>query len=172
MNIRTATPADAESLLLIYRPYVEQTAITFECEVPTVEQFRQRIAQHLLHYPYLVAEEDARPVGYAYVGAFQERAAYQWSVETSIYVARDKRRLGIGHRLYAALEDECRRRGFQNMYACISYTDHEDEYLTLGSVRFHEREGYRLVGRFVKCGRKFDRWYDMVWMEKLIGPHL
>lgn len=171
MNIRTAQPDDAEALLAIYRPYVEHTAITFEYDVPSVEEFRQRIIDHLAHFPYLVAEENGVAVGYAYVGKFQERAAYQWSVETSIYLAPDHRHQGIGSALHAALEATCRKRGFKNMYACISYIDPEDEYLTLDSVHFHERMGYRMVGRFIQCGKKFGRWYDMVWMEKLIGSH-
>jgi L-amino acid N-acyltransferase YncA len=171
MNIRTATPDDAEALLSIYRPYVEHTAISFEYEVPSVEEFRQRIVDHLEHFPYLVAEEGDRILGYAYVGKFQERAAYQWSVETSIYVAQGLHRQGIGSRLLTALEEACRDKGIQNMYACISYVEPEDEYLTHDSVLFHERMGYRMVGRFLKCGRKFGRWYDIVWMEKLIGNH-
>lgn len=171
LTIRTATPDDAEALLAIYRPYVERTAITFEWEVPTVDDFRGRIVDHLAHYPYLVAEKGGRAVGYAYVGEFHERAAYQWSVETSIYLDINHRHEGLGTVLHAALEQACRQRGYQNMYACISYIDPEDEYLTQDSVRFHHRMGYRLVGRFIQCGKKFGRWYDMVWMEKLIGPH-
>lgn len=171
MNIRKATPEDAEALLEIYRPYVEHTAITFEYDVPTVEEFRQRIVNITRSYPYLVAEENGTVVGYAYVGPFKDRAAYQWSVETSIYLSPDYKRHGIGKKLYSQLEKICAKMGIQNMYACISYVDPEDEYLTLDSVRFHEHLGYRMVGRFIKCGLKFNRWYDMVWMEKLIGDH-
>ena len=86
IQIRAAVPTDAPALLAIYAPYVEQTAITFEYDVPAEAEFTRRIADTLQNYPYLVAEQDGVPVGYAYAGKFHERAAYDWSVETSIYV--------------------------------------------------------------------------------------
>ena len=89
--IRPASPADAQALLAIYTPYVVQTAITFEYDVPTPVEFTARIAATLEKYPYLVAEQDGVPVGYAYAGAFHERAAYDWSVETSIYVEQHQK---------------------------------------------------------------------------------
>ena len=171
IRIRPAKPEDAEKLLAIYAPYVEQTAITFEYEVPTVEEFRERIHNTLKKYPYLVAEQGGEPVGYAYVGPFHDRPAYDWAVETSIYVDQNKKRMGIGKKLHEALEEELRNRGFLNMNACIAYPAQEDEYLTRNSVEFHAHLGYRMVGQFHQCGYKFHRWYDMVWMEKLIGEH-
>ena len=158
-------------MLAIYAPYVTDTAITFEYDVPTEEEFRQRIERISKKYPYLVAEEEGRVVGYAYASAFKERAAYQWSVETSIYVDRQEKRKGVGKQLHDALETELKERGILNMNACISYVEPEDEYLTLDSVRFHEHMGYQKVAHFHLCGRKFGRWYDMIWMEKLIGEH-
>ena len=101
--IRVAALDDAEELLKIYAPYVRETAITFEYEVPSPEEFRERIAHTLEKYPYLVAEHDGKIVGYAYVSPFKERAAYAWAVETSIYVRREGRRQGVGRALYAAL---------------------------------------------------------------------
>ena len=171
MNIRPAQPEDAATLLAIYAPYVTDTAITFEYDVPTEEEFRQRIERISKKYPYLVAEEEGRVVGYAYASAFKERAAYQWSVETSIYVDRREKRKGVGKQLHDALEEELKERGILNMNACISYVEPEDEHLTLDSVRFHEHMGYQKVAHFHLCGRKFGRWYDMIWMEKLIGEH-
>lgn len=170
--IRPAVPGDARALLDIYAPYVTDTAITFEYEVPSEAEFCARIASVLARYPYLVAERGGAPVGYAYCGPFHERAAYDWAVETSIYVRRDLKRLGAGSALYAALEACLRAQGILNLNACIAYPPQEDEYLTRGSVAFHEKLGYRTVGRFSRCGYKFSRWYDMVWMEKLIGEHL
>ena len=137
IRIRPAKPEDAEILLAIYAPYVEQTAITFEYEVPTVEEFRERIHNTLKKYPYLVAEQGGEPVGYAYVGPFHDRPAYDWAVETSIYVDQNKKRMGIGKKLHEALEEELRNRGFLNMNACIAYPAQEDEYLTRNSVEFH-----------------------------------
>lgn len=169
--IRSAKVDDAEKILDIYSWYVENTAITFEYTVPGVEEFRGRIAATLEKYPYIVAEREGEVLGYAYAGTFHARAAYDWSVETSIYVKRELRREGIGALLYKELEKRLGEQGILNLYACIASIEREDEYLTLDSVRFHEHLGYRLVGEFKKCGYKFSRWYDMVWMEKFIGEH-
>lgn len=170
-KIRIATIKDAEQLLQIYAPYVEKTAITFEYEIPSLEEFESRISNVLKKYPYLVAERDGEILGYAYVGSFKERAAYDWSVETSIYVDENKKHLGIGGKLHEALENVLKEQGILNMNACIGYPEVEDEYLNKNSVEFHEHLGYQMVGKFHNCGYKFDRWYHMVWMEKMIGKH-
>ena len=107
--IRTATQADAQALLNIYSPYVEHTAITFEYEVPSIEEFSSRIAHTLLKYPYLVAEENGRFLGYAYASPFHDRPAYDWAVETSIYVREDIRGCGCGRLLYEVLEEILKR---------------------------------------------------------------
>lgn len=171
VTIRSVSLADAAALRAIYAHYVEHTAITFEYETPSVEEFAARIQRTIQRYPYLVACIADQPVGYAYAGTFKDRDAYQWACETTIYAAHDCRRAGIGRALYTALERELTRMGILNLYACIGYPTREDEYLTLDSVRFHERMGYTTCGHFARCGYKFGRWYDMVWMEKLIGPH-
>lgn len=171
MLIREATRSDTESMLAIYAPYIEQTAITFEYEVPTPDVFRQRIEKVQAKYPWIVAEDEGRIVGYAYASAFKERAAYQWSVETSIYVDHNVRRQGVGRRLHDVLEQRLMAQGILNMNACISYIEQEDEYLTQDSIRFHEQLGYKKVAHFHQCGKKFGRWYDMIWMEKMIGDH-
>lgn len=172
-QIRIATPEDAKELLDIYRYYVENTAITFEYDVPSVEEFRGRIERVLKKFPYLVVEGDGKIYGYAYVSPFKERAAYQWAVETSIYVAKDARRDGLGRMLYEELEKRLKEMGILNLNACIGYPNGaEDEHLNYDSVRFHEKMGYSMVGEFHQCGYKFGRWYNMVWMEKLIGEHV
>ena len=181
-NIRLATADDAEELLDIYRYYVEKTAITYEYEVPTVSEFKSRIEKVLEDFPYLVVEEvssgndtenagNIRIVGYAYASKFHERAAYQWCVEMSIYLDKDCKRNGLGRALYEELEKRLKDMGILNLYSCIGYPEKEDEYLTYDSVRFHEKMGYKLIGHFHKCGFKFGKWYDMVWMEKIIGEH-
>lgn len=169
--VRPAVPDDAKRLVEIYAPYVENTAITFEYEVPSICEFEHRISNTLEKYPYLVAEVDGHVAGYAYAGSFHARPAYDWAVETSIYVDRNVRHHGIGGILHQALEEDLKTRGFLNMNACIAYTEQPDEYLDDNSVRFHEHLGYRLVGQFHDCGYKLGRWYDMVWMEKIIGAH-
>lgn len=171
MQIRTAEISDAERLLAIYRPYVMDTAITFEYEVPSIEEFAARIQAVLVQYPYLVAENHGEIVGYAYASPFKERAAYDWAVETSIYVKKECRGNGYGRKLYAALEEKLKAQNILNVNACIAYTETEDETLTNHSMYFHESLGYILVGRFHKCGYKFNRWYDMIWMEKTLGSH-
>lgn len=171
IHIRVASVDDAEALLAIYAPYVVKTAITFEYEVPSLDEFRGRICHTLQKYPYLVAEEKGKILGYAYVGPFHDRAAYDWAVETSIYVDENLRRSGVGGKLNRALEAVCKAMGILNMEACIGVPEVEDEHLTRNSEEYHTHIGYRLVGEFYKCGYKFGRWYNMVWMEKLIGEH-
>lgn len=173
VSIRIADVEDGAELLEIYRPYVERTAITFEYEAPSVAEFSERIAHVLKRYPYLVAEgAEGWLLGYAYAGTFHDRAAYDWAVETSIYVRMDQRGRGIGRLLHEALERALALQGIRNMNACIAYPEQEDEYLTRDSVRFHEHFQYRMVGEFRQCGYKFHRWYNMVWMEKHIGDHV
>lgn len=172
MRIRAASEEDAEKLLALYAPYVEKTAVTFEYEAPSVEEFQSRIRHTLERYPYLVAEEGGRLLGYAYAGTFHARPAYDWAVETSIYVDEGRKRSGVGRMLHEALEQALAAQNIVNLNACIAVPIGEDEFLTRDSVLFHERMGYRLVGKFRQCGYKFRRWYDMVWMEKHIGPHL
>ena len=168
ITIRQAVPEEAEELLGVYAPYVRETAISFEWEVPGVEEFRARIVKTLARYPYIAAVRGGRIVGYAYLGPFNERAAYDWAAETTVYVAQDVRRSGIGKRLCLTLEAIARRQHLVSLNACIGYPVREDEHLTRNSAQFHEHLGYRLVGEFHKSGRKFDRWYDMIWMEKLL----
>lgn len=171
VQIRIAAAQDAKALRSIYAPYVLHTAITFEYEVPSIREFEKRIRRTLQKYPWLVAIQNNEILGYAYAGPFHERAAYDWAVETSIYVEQNHRGEGIGRLLYDALEKLLIRQNFVNLNACIAYPETEDEYLTKDSVIFHRRLGYRLVGEFYQCGYKFNRWYNMVWMEKHLGTH-
>ncbi len=169
--IRPATAEDAASLLSIYSYYVSDTAVSFENEVPSLEEFRERIRTISSYYPYIVAQKDGRAVGYAYANSFKERAAYDWDVESTIYLERTMRRQGVGRMLLEKLEEILEAMNITNINACIASVDEEDEYLSLDSIRFHARMGYSKVGCFHSCGYKFSRWYDMVWMEKLIGEH-
>lgn len=172
IKIRPATEADAAEILNIYAPYITDTAITFEYDVPTLEEFTGRIRHTLEKYPYLVAVRDSEIIGYAYAGAFYGRAAYDWSAETTIYVKKGCSHSGVGKLLYQALETALKAQNIINLYACIGYPEVEDEYLTKNSAQFHAHLGYRMVGEFYHCGYKFDRWYNMVWMEKLLNPEI
>ncbi|MBO4360007.1 MAG: N-acetyltransferase [Eubacteriaceae bacterium] len=171
IRIRSASPADARRLLEIYSYYVTDTAVSFEYDVPSEKEFASRIENTLQRYPYLVLEEDGVIAGYAYAGPFKARAAYEFSCELSVYVDRDLRRNGYGRLLYGALEEELAGRGILNMYACIADPIKEDTTLTRDSEKFHSRMGFTKVGTFHSCGRKFGRWYNMIWMEKMIGEH-
>lgn len=169
--IRRARPEDAQALLSIYAPYVNGTAITFEYDVPTVKEFANRMAGITEKYPYLAAERAGRILGYAYASSFHPRAAYGWCAEVSIYVDRAEKGSGVGGALYRRLEEALKAQGILNLNACIAYAETEDKYLTNDSVSFHAHMGYEMVGRFHRCGYKFGRWYDMIWMEKMIGEH-
>ncbi|MCI5827258.1 MAG: N-acetyltransferase family protein [Lachnospiraceae bacterium] len=171
MTIEKVTIDDAEELLAIYAPYVRDTAVSFEYVVPSVEDFADRILQISAKYPYIKAVEDGKIIGYAYANTFKGRKAYDWSVETTVYVRKDAKRNGTGRRLYECLEQSLMKMGVLNMNACIASAKVEDEFLTNDSMYFHSRMGFTEVGRFHNSGYKFGRWYDMIWMEKLIGSH-
>ena len=169
--IRSAAERDAERLLEIYAYYVENTAISFEYDTPDLDAFRKRIAHTLETYPYLVLEADGVIQGYAYAGVFKGRAAYDHCCEVTIYLDHDAKGNGYGRALYMALEDALKKMGIINLYACIGDPVFEDEYLTKNSEHFHQHMGYTRVGEFHQCGYKFGRWYNMIWMEKMIGEH-
>lgn len=167
-----ATVADTAALREIYLPYVRTTAVTFELEDPTLEDFTERVRKTLERYPYIVAVEDGEIVGYAYASAFRPRAAYLHSIETSIYMRMDYRGKGVGRRLYETLAKLLVLQNVFNMEACIAHCDPADEYVPATSRLFHERLGFRLVGKFTRCAHKFGRWYDMIWMERILGDHI
>ena len=171
ISIRFAKPEDAKELLKIYAYYVTDTAISFETEVPSEEEFKLRIEEVLKSYPFIVACKDDEILGYAYLHSFVGRKAYELSAETTIYLNPDKKKMGIGKKLYSVLEGIAKAQNITNLYSCIGYVDKEDEYLNNNSVQFHEHIGFRIVGKFENCGHKFGRWYHMVWMEKIIGEH-
>ena len=172
IQIRTASVEDAEELLELYSHYVRRTAISFEWEVPSLEEFQGRVRRTLEQYPYFTARQDGKLLGYAYAGPFVGRAAYGWSAELTIYLAPEAAKRGIGRALYEALERALAEMGVCNLYACVGVpAEEEDEYLTFNSAQFHAHMGFVQCGEFHRCGCKFGRWYSMVWMEKLIGPH-
>ena len=172
-TIRHVTQADTKALLDIYSHYVRKTAITFEYEVPSVEEFEKRIETITQKYPYLCIEKDGRILGYAYASTFKPREAYKWNVELSVYVDKAAIGKGLGRCLYEALEKELKAMGIINLYACIGIpNDEDDEFLTRNSEQFHKHMGFKTVGTFRNCGKKFNRWYAMIWMEKVIGEHI
>ena len=164
MIIRPVQHSDAATIRAIYQPYVTDTAITFEVNVPTVQEFERRITKTLTQFPYLVAEVDGKVVGYAYASTYYARAAYDWTTELSIYVSKEARGQGIGSDLYTALEEELQARGYLRFLACIAVPNE-------ASISMHEKRGYVQVAHFPKIGYKFNKWHDIVWMQKTIeGP--
>ena len=168
--IRPATPADAAALLDIYAPYILHTAITYEYEVPSVEDFAARIKGTLQKHPYLVAQEKGALLGYAYLSPLSSRAAGAWAAETSIYVAKDAHKKGVCRQLYETLERVAQAQNIVHLSARIAYSpDGDDPYLNRNSIDFHTHMGYRWVGEYRRCGFKFGNGYSLVIMEKQLG---
>lgn len=158
ITIRPATEADAEAMLAIYRPYVEQTEISFEEAVPTTEEFRARVRKYIANWACLVAEADGRVVGYAHGSAHRERAAYRWSTETTVYVAQGLHRRGVGRQLYGALMPKLRDVGYCNAYGGVALPND-------ASIALHLASGFKLIGTFPKVGYKSGRWVDVMWFH-------
>jgi L-amino acid N-acyltransferase YncA len=163
--IRSATEADAAALLAIYAPFVERTTVSFETQVPTVEEFAARVRKGLSQWAWLVAERDGALAGYAYGGTHRERAAYRWSVETSAYVDSRFQRQGIGTALYVALFDALAARGYCNAYAGITLPN-------AASAALHRSVGFESIGVFKSVGYKFGAWQDVAWLQRPLrdGP--
>lgn len=159
ISLRIAKPEDASAFLQIYTPYVAHTAVTFELEVPSETEFAARIQNTLPRYPYLAAKKDGEIIGYAYASAFKSRAAYDWAVETSIYIKDGFHGMGVGKMLYQELERLLAKQHVHSLNACITYPNDE-------SIRFHEKMGYTLCAHFHESGYKMGMWRDVVWMEK------
>ena len=171
--IRVATANDAKVIASIYKPYVVETAVSFELTPPTNDVMKERIEQTLLHYPFLVLEEEERVKGYAYASAFtSSRPAYEHSAEVSIYLDQKSRGKGYGKKLYEELEKILKKQNVCTVYACIAMPSLEDDiYLDNSSFLFHKAVGFTLCGTFKMCGYKFNRWYNMVWMGKKIAEY-
>lgn len=171
ITIRDAVTGDTERLLEIYDHYVKNTAITFDYDTPSEAEFSLHMEEIKKKYPFIVITDDDRILGYAYAGPFKDREAYKYSVELSVYLDHSVTHRGLGRMLYEEMEKRLADQSITNLYACIGYPETEDEYLTKNSAQFHEAMGFTLAGKFRKCGYKFGRWYDMIWMEKMIGKH-
>lgn len=168
-TLRLAKPDDAEKLLEIYAPFVISndralSDVSFEYEVPSIEEFTERIKNISADYPYIVCEYDGRLLGYVYAHPYIQRAAYQWGSEVTIYLAPEGQGRGLGKVMYAALEALLRLQGIVVTYACITASNEH-------SVKMHEACGYKIIGTFNNTGFKHGHWLDMVWMEKVIAEY-
>ncbi len=162
-DIRVAAPEEAGGIAEIYRPIVQSTPISFEIEPPDENEFRSRIQKTLPVYPYLVCECEGRVAGYAYAGRHRSRAAYQWSVETSVYVHSDFRRRGIGRGLYVSLIRILTAQGYCSASAGITLPKP-------GSVGLHDSVGFQPVGVYRKIGYKLGAWHDVGWWQLALQP--
>jgi L-amino acid N-acyltransferase YncA len=163
-RVRPATAADAAACVEIYRPYVLDTVITFETDVPTVEEMADRIVDARVMHEWLVLEVDGDVTGYAYAHQFNSRAAYQWSVETSVYLAQDGLRSGGGRMLYAELLRRLTERGFRRAFAGIAQPNDASNAL-------HKAFGFQRAGRYPRVGWKHGAWRDVEWWQlDLLGP--
>lgn len=163
IHIRLADVKDADAILAIYTPYI-MTPITFETEVPELDEFKQRIQSFSEFYPYLLCTINDFAVGYAYAHAQMERAAYQWNAELSVYVSQGWTGCGIGMALYTAMLEILHLQGIQNVYGGVTTPNASSEGL-------HRRLGFKVLGTYAQTGYKSGKWHDVTWFEKSIGEH-
>ena len=164
-QIRLATSKDAEGILAIYAPYIANTSFTFETEVPSLSDFQKRISEYLINWPWLVYEVDGMIAGYAYGTKYRERTAYQWCVESSIYIHDDFQKHGIGTALYEALIEIFRMQGFRNVYAVINLPNDK-------SVKFHEACGFSHFASYENVGYKLGKWKTVGWWQIIINEYV
>jgi L-amino acid N-acyltransferase YncA len=157
-TIRLAAPDDAAGVQAIYAPVVRDTAVSFEAEPPTVEKMRQRIVHTLERLPWVVCEHRGELLGYAYASPHRARAAYQWSVDVSVYVHAQARRSGVGRGVYRSLFPLLALQGFYNAYAGITLPNP-------ASVGLHESLGFQPVGVYRAVGYKLGAWHDVGWWQ-------
>lgn len=162
--IRLATPGDAAAILAIYGPYITDTSLTFETEVPDEDAFAERIRSYLMHWPWLVCEVDGEVAGYAYGSRYRERAGYQWCVECSVYIHDHFHGRGIARALYNALFRLLKVQGYFNVYAVINLPNEP-------SVRFHESCGFRHFASYEKVGYKLGAWKTVGWWQLQLSDY-
>lgn len=164
INFRFATVEDAGKILEIYKPYVENTTITFEYDVPALEEFKNRIKNILTDYPYIVCEYENKILGYAYAHKVWMRAAYQWDAELSVYIDKEYMGNGLGKKLYKILIEILKLQNVVNVYGCVTYPNEKSD-------RLHESFGFKRVGIFENAGYKFGKWIGVTWFHKAISEY-
>jgi phosphinothricin acetyltransferase len=146
----------------IYSPYCS-TPISFELQPPTVAEMRERLVKVLREYPWLLCEDFGEVLGYVYASRHRERAAYQWSVDTTAYVRQGRQRRGVGRALYTSLLAVLPLQGLVNAYAGITLPNP-------ASVGLHEAVGFRPVGVYEQVGFKCGAWHDVAWFQRALQP--
>jgi phosphinothricin acetyltransferase len=164
VTLRLATEDDAEGILAIYAPYIENTSYTFETETPAVEVFAERIRSYLQLWPWLVCEIGGQIAGYAYASRYRERVGYQWCAEASVYIHNDFQRSHIAKSLYTALFAILEKQGFRNVYAVINLPNDK-------SVAFHEHCGFTWFTTYENVGYKLGRWKNVGWWKLSLNDY-
>ncbi len=160
--MRPATIADAERCAEIYAPYVRDTAISFEADPPDAGQMAARIATALQTHAWLVLEDGGSVAGYAYGSRHQQRAAYRWACEVSVYVEAGRRRTGAGRALYEALFERLGGRGYRVALAGMTLPNE-------ASAGLHAAMGFEPVGTYRRIGFKLGAWHDVAWVQRPLG---
>jgi phosphinothricin acetyltransferase len=162
--VRRASPRDAAACVAVYRPYVQNTAISWEIEVPSVDEMALRIASAQRAHEWLVLEHDAQVIGFAYGHALNHLPSFTWSAQTGIYVSGDHQRAGGGRTLYAEVLRRLTERGYRRAFAGITQPNE-------ASTRFHRSFGFRDAGLYRRVEWKHNSWHDVAWMQlDLPGP--
>lgn len=160
--IRPYRPEDIPAVTRIYGHYVRETVITFETEEPDETEMANRFSTIAgKGHPLLIGEIDGKVVGYAYASTYRPRAAYRFTCEDSIYLAPDAVGQGLGGQMLGRLIEDSSKAGLKQMLAVIT-AEREN------SIRLHARHGFRMVGRYDALGYKFDRWLDIVHMQRAL----
>ena len=164
LTLRDSTAADVAACADIYREAVRNGTGTFELEEPDdAEMAKRRDAILAQRLPWLVAERDGQVLGYAYANQFRPRRAYRFCVEDSIYLAPAARGQGVGKLLLVELIARCERLGIRQMLAVIG------DAQNAGSISVHRSCGFEHTGTFAAAGWKFERWLDVVMMQRRLG---
>ncbi|MGC4234491.1 MAG: GNAT family N-acetyltransferase [Niabella sp.] len=158
MKIQIANSSHAKQISAIYAPFVTDGLVTFETQIPGIEEFENRIVQYSRKYPWLVMVEGTTVLGYAYASAYRERVAYQWVAECSVYIHPDQKKKGIAGRLYTALFKLLQLQGIYKVYAVITVPNPE-------SVGFHEKMGFRWFATYENVGYKSGHWCHVGWWQ-------
>ena len=162
--IKVATKDDAAGMLEIYAPFILNSGITQETDIPSVEDFQNRIISNLKERPWLVCEINGQVAGYAYAGKHRDRKGYQWCTEPSVYISEKYFGAGIADALYTALFDILKLQGYVNAYAVITLPNDR-------SIAFHKKFGFEYLTTYQRIGYKLGQWHDVGWMQFEVNPH-
>lgn len=164
IKLRIAQSEDADGILSIYTPYVEETNVTFDYDVEEAKVFCQKIDEMLVEFPWVIAEHEGKVIGYSYAKRHRDRVAYNWCAESSIYVHEDYQGKGLAKLLYEALLEILNAQNTINVYAGIAQPNE-------GSTMFHVKMGFTPVGVYKKVGFKNNQWHDVLWVHKILTKH-